>query len=346
MTGGPPDDLEEGELIAALTAGWELEVRGSRYVPVGFGSYHWDVTGAAGRRYFATVDDLDAKGWLGHDRDSAFDGLRAAFDVALALRRDAGLEFVVAPVPAARGETVRRVGSRYGVGLFPFMEGSAPMNRSAPVGAERTPADRDDVIRLLADLHGATPVALPIARRRHLDLPQRHRLEAALRELDGTWTGGPFSEPARDLLARHARELRHWLDEYDHLAAQVDGAQPEFVITHGEPHSVNVLRAGDRLLLVDWDTAGLAPPERDLCHVSADAGELALYTDLTGRPVDQAGIALYRLRWDLDDISIFTSQFRSAHARTPDAEKAWRGLRHYLGSEDGGGKTPVRSQPA
>jgi spectinomycin phosphotransferase len=69
-------------------------------------------------------------------------------------------------------------------------------------------------------------------------------------------------------------------------------------------------------VLVDWDTVGLAPPERDLWHVTADADGLALYAEATGRPVDPTAIALYRLRWELDDISIYTRELRAAHART------------------------------
>lgn len=315
-----PDALREGELLACLAEGWGLEVASARYRPVGFGSYHWDVTDAAGLRHFVTVDDLDHKGWLGHDRNSAFEGLRAAFDAALALRGEGGLPFVVAPTPATRGETVRRLDPRYAVALFPLVDGSP----------DRAPGPRADVVRMLAELHGATRVALPFARRRHLELPERPHLEAALRELDRPWTGGPFSEPARHLLARHAEGLVRRLETFDRLAAGAADDDANLVVTHGEPHWANVLRSAGRLLLVDWDTVGLASPERDLCHVTSDPHELALYEDVTGRPVDRTALALYRLRWDLDDISIYTLQFRSAHTRTPDTQKAWRNLRRFV----------------
>jgi spectinomycin phosphotransferase len=317
-----PDALEERELLGCLAEGWELDVADAQYLAVGFGSYHWDVTDAAGLRHFVTVDDLDHKGWLGHDRDTAFDGLRAAFDAALALRLEAGLGFVVAPTPTARGEAVRRMGSRYSVALFPFVDGSV----------DRTPGPRADVVRMLAELHGATSAAQPMARRRHLDLPERHHLEAALRELDRPWAGGPFSEPARALLAGHASDLWERLRTFDRLAAEVATADADLVITHGEPHWANVLRGAGQLLLIDWDTVGLASPERDLWHVTGDAEELALYERATGRRVDPTALAVYRRRWEIDDISLYTRQFRSAHTRTPDTEKAWRSLDHCLRS--------------
>jgi len=320
--------------MACLDDGWGLQVARMRYVPVGFGSYHWEVTDTAGRRHFVTVDDLDAKGWLGDDRESTFDGLRAAFDVALALRRDAGLPFVVAPTPDADGGTLRRAGPRYSVALFPFVDA---VGRS---GMAHATAVRADVLRLLAELHGATGVALPAARDRDLTLPYRPQLEAALRELDRPWTGGPYSEPVRELLADNAEDLRERLRAFDQLAREVDAAVGGFVITHGEPHAGNVLLGAGQAFLVDWDTVGLAPPERDLCLVGGDAAELALYTDLTGRRVDPAAIDLYTRRWELDDIGAFTSVLRSVHAHTADTEKAWDGLRRYLRA----GTTPVRSQ--
>jgi spectinomycin phosphotransferase len=81
----------------------------------------------------------------------------------------------------------------------------------------------------------------------------------------------------------------------------------------------------------DWDTVGLAPPERDLWMVASDTGEeLRRYTNANGRPVDPAALALYRLRWALDDISIFVRQFRSAHRRTKDTEHAWLSLKNTL----------------
>ena len=96
-----------------------------RYVAVGGGSYHWIVRDRDGGRWFVTVDDLDDKPWLGSACDAVLDGLRAAMDTALALRRHARLRFVAAPVPALGGGSVRPLGSRYAIALFGFLEGTA-----------------------------------------------------------------------------------------------------------------------------------------------------------------------------------------------------------------------------
>ena len=76
------------------------------------------------------------------------------------------------------------------------------------------------------------------------------------------------------------------------------------MITHGEPHAGNVMRSGDVTYLIDWDTAAIALPERDLWllvdHGNADA--LRLYESRTGHAVDHEALALYRLRWKVEEL--------------------------------------------
>jgi spectinomycin phosphotransferase len=95
-----PENFDADALTGSLADGWGFEVEAADYAPVGGGSYHWVVSDLDGMRGFVTVDDLDRKTWLGNTRESVFDGLRRAFDTALALR-DSGLDFVVAPTPAS-----------------------------------------------------------------------------------------------------------------------------------------------------------------------------------------------------------------------------------------------------
>lgn len=84
--------------------------------------------------------------------------------------------------------------------------------------------------------------------------------------------------------------------------------------------------------MIDWDTVGLAPPERDLWKVVSDSGggEARRYTEVTGRPVDPTGLALYRIRWQLDDIAAFVHMFRATHGRTAEAEHMWQGMSNTL----------------
>ena len=53
----------------------------------------------------------------------------------------------------------------------------------------------------------------------------------------------------------------------------------EWVITHGEPKANNIMITSNGPVMIDWDTARLAPPARDLWMT----GGHQRYTELTGR---------------------------------------------------------------
>ena len=322
-----PEGITERDLGHALAEGWGLRSATLRYAPVGGGSYHWVVRGERGERRFVTVDDLDDQGWLGHARPVVFEGLRAAMDAVVTLRREAALGFVVAPVPALDGQLLRPLGPRHAVAVFPFLQGAAGRwdeVYSAP--------DRDELVTMLAALHRVGPRNLAGVRLSHreIGLPWRGDLETALRELGRPWSGGPFAEPVRALLAGAAGQVRRGLETLDRWAS--DGtAAGETVITHGEPHPGNIIRVGGEMMLVDWDTVGLARPERDLWMVASENGdELRRYTELTGRPVNRTVLELYRLRWALDDISCFVRELRARHRRTAGTEHAWHSLERTI----------------
>nr|BFE77337.1 hypothetical protein GCM10020092_106380 [Actinoplanes digitatis] len=146
-----PDGLDTAELLAGLEQGWGIRARSARYLPVGFGSYHWTTDDN-----FLTVDRV------GDDR--AFASLRRALDATLALRR-AGLEFVVAPLPARTGPAALRLGHRYALSVYPLVDGEA-----GHFGPHR-PEDVPEVLGLLARLHRtAAPAG---AERLDLALPGR-----------------------------------------------------------------------------------------------------------------------------------------------------------------------------
>jgi spectinomycin phosphotransferase len=309
-----PADISDARVAAALLEEWALAAAGLEYLPVGFGGYHWLATDSAGRRWFVTLSEVDAEG--------AFADLAAAMRTAAGLAA-AGLGFVVAPLPSEAGPAVVRLGPRYAMALFPYCDG-VPGRWGEPL----TGSDRLTLIAMLAELHGVSMDGVPV---RWLELANREVLDLSLRERGSAWAGGPYSEPARDLLDSRGPQLVRELERFDALTAEVAGDGRPLVITHGEPHPGNLVRAADQFLLVDWDTVGLAPPERDLWSIlTASGAEAARYAELTGRPVSAAAIEFYRLRWALDDISLILTEFRSPHSRTADTDVSWAAFRSYL----------------
>jgi spectinomycin phosphotransferase len=322
-----PEGLSRGDLVASLVSGWGLGVRDVGYVPEGAGSYHWRVVDDGGVRYFVTVDDLDAKPWLGTTREVAFGGVGRAFATAAALRDDAHLAFVAAPVPALDQTVVRRLDDRYSVAVFPYLDG-----RSGRFGVAISPGRVRTVVALLADLHQANGTVRANAPVHDVQLAYRHDLEIALSELRHPWDAGPLSERARRVLSDQADTVTRWLARFDQLAVHAVPSSATEVVTHGEPHPGNFMYPDPHtVVLVDWDTVGLAPPERDLWMICGATGDAAAeYSKRTGHPLVQELLDLYRVRWALDDISIFTRQLRAPHAANHDTHHAYQSLQRTL----------------
>ncbi|WP_308169907.1 phosphotransferase [Acrocarpospora catenulata] len=312
--------MEESALTAKLAEAWEIDVPALAYLPMGAGSYHWSGVDSGGQAWFVTVDDL---GVAKNGRARRFEGLGQAFGTAVALRRDAGLEFVVAPVPDRNGFPVVRLDGRYAVSLFPVVDGVA-----GAFGEHRA-EDKAEVLKLLIELHRAKRTTTVPASRIELRLPGRDALEAALNDLEKPWTGGPFAEPARELLTKKAGYVTQLLGEFDRLAEQVRNTVPTWVITHGEPHPGNLLRNANGLHLIDWETVRIAPPERDLWML-ADDGILTEYTQATGHQVTREGLDLFRLWWEANDIAIFVEELRRPHHATEDITASWTYLNSYF----------------
>jgi spectinomycin phosphotransferase len=311
-------DIDDGHLTRALHDGWAIAAVAVEFVPLGFGSHHWVVTDRDGVRRFVTVDDLDRDGLA---RDEVFGELERAFETARALQ-EAGLELVVAPIPTGDGTTVRHLSAQHTIAVFPYVDG-----RASSWGDVLDAADRAALVEVLAALHEATECVRAVAPRRDVGPIARsvQTINEAIAQVDDPWTGGPFAEPTRRWLLDRRSDVQALVDETARLMAQVELTPESLVVTHGEPHPGNVIRAERGLVLIDWDTVGLAPPERDLWLVGGD-DDLAHYTEITGRPVDRNAIALYRNAWTLADVATHSHLLRLPHVEDDDTTTAWRTL--------------------
>lgn len=320
---------EHPELPCELVAGllrryWGLDVAVS-HAPVGFGSYHWVAFGRGGARWFVTADYLDPRGtWLGPHAEAVFGALTAAAGTT-AMLAERGYEFVHPPRPDHAGVLVRRVLPRWAVQVFPYLDGW-----STPDGAWEDADERTRIAAIVGRLHAATPP--PMVRRWEFSVPGRADLMSALDELALAWTGGPCAERTRALLVESEKSIRARLRRYDELAAQIQAAPDQWVVTHGEPHSANVIRApAGRMWLVDWDTVALAPRERDLAAFFDGSVEvLSAYQQAVGLVEPRrAALELFALWWALAEVCGYVQLFRQPHQDSSDSAESWRNLCHY-----------------
>lgn len=321
----PPVDLIQDDLRAALTANWNFRVASLSYQPVGFSAHHWLAADAAGQQLFLTVHDLIAMLASPSDTiEAAYGRLQKAFECAVSLRRDERLEFVIAPLPGADGRAVQRLSARYTIAVCPYLADCEPGHEGA-----FAVADRPAVLGLLAALHQARPPAAP--ERFDFVLPDADGLRAALASTNEPWSGGPYGERARRLLARHSAGVNALMAAYDELAVRIRSGPDRLVVTHGDPGAWNTLKTPAGFVLVDWESVRLAPPERDLWELAeTDSSVPAAYTEATGMAVDSAALALFRMWYDLAEIAGYIGLFRGAHTQNEDAAESWANLEFYL----------------
>lgn len=324
-----PADLPPAVIADVLRDRWGLTPDVVRYAPVGFGSCHWIAEDDDGRRWFVTANHLESTGHQAlATTDEIYAAILAAADTAAELATT-GLEFVVAGLPTTTGDQLVRLPSEWAVGVFPHIHGWSTAD-----GEWIDARERQAIARILARLHTTPPP--PSIQPWDLAIPHRQDLIGALDDLDETWRGGPYADLLRKLLVSHAPRVRDALVHYDRLVDAVRATGDGWVVTHGEPHSANVIRTptGD-MRLIDWDTVRLAPRERDLSDILVDddgtAAALAEYQRIAG-PVqpDPNALILRRTWWTLAEISEYVRRFRRPHAGSADDRTAWDDLCHEL----------------
>jgi Phosphotransferase enzyme family len=315
----PPDDLPEAALVSALRGWWGMTVSSVEYRAVGWGSHHWEVVDTAGSRFFLTADDLYKRRWLdGEPPAAAFGRLRASLAAAQDLR-DCGRSFVVAPVPAGDGEPLAPVDDRFAVALYPFIEG-----QSFEWGEFTSPGHRLGVLGLVAAMHTAPAAASRHALPDDFVVPQRDELEAACDPARQALDCGPYARAIWILVQQKAAPIRRLLARYDDLVRQARAQPARAVLTHGEVHPGNTMLTADGWVLIDWDTALVAQPERDLWNLDPGDGTiLDAYASATGVVPQPLLLDLYRLRWDITDIAVDVGRFRRPHAGGAEDAKCW-----------------------
>ena len=228
--------------------------------------------------------------------------------------RDAGYEFVLAPLRGRSGHVVHTVGGRPVV-VTEFVEARANYREGL------APVHRQELARAVKALHSARVSA--DVRSELFDLPFADELERALaRAAAGSHAAGPLGSDVSDLVSRNGARIGDWREEIAVCRERCRRAPGELVLTHGEPEPPNVLiTPDDELLLLDWGDLLRAPPERDA---------LSLRSLAIAQPARRDFLRFYELRWILSEVAEYVSRFTSPHeGNAEDLEKRTE-LARYL----------------
>lgn len=241
-----------------------------------------------------------------------------------------GIAEIIPPLPASDGRLWARLGE-FTLVLFPFVAGQDGYR------AAMSEAQWRAFGAAFRRMHRAAPppeIARRIPRERY-DPAGR----AAVRAFLDRVAAGGYEEPVAARLAAflHAQRAATLalVARAERLAEQLQARALPAVVCHGDIHAGNVLIAGERLFIVDWDTALLAPKERDLMFVGGGQGfvgpgtraEAALfYAGYGAAEVDQPALAYYRYERIVQDIAAFCEALLLTDEGGADREQSL----HYL----------------
>jgi spectinomycin phosphotransferase len=247
--------------------------------------------------------------WVSVRRDRQ--GHAAESYEAAAELSEQGLHFVLAPLRGKDHHVVHRV-SDYPVVVSPFVAGSTLH--------ATTPHEVNAVASLVSQLHSAS-VRTP-APHEDYRFPFQDELEQALSlATSHDPESGPFSQRTHRLIHAHRAYLDALQAEARHLASYCRSQAGEPVLTHGEPNG-NVMQTDDgRLLLFDWGTTALGPPERDWWVFPSNNNSISCRPEFT---------RFYELRWILGEIAEYTWRFMHQHVGDIDDASMWDELCIYF----------------
>ncbi len=195
---------------------------------------------------------------------------------------------------------------------------------------------------LLAMVH-ATAVTDPLAKLLPREDHAHERVASTVRALDNrlhrsvdepAGVGGPTDHLARALAQEWcaaAGLVSTLLEQADDLGRELRTRQTPSEVCHGDPHLGNMLIGGDeRVWLIDWDDAVLAPRERDLMFVIGGVLAFApvspqqqswFFDGYGAADVDPTRLAYYRCTRALVDLADPAAQVLDVHRR-PEPERA------------------------
>lgn len=273
-----PLPIQEEMLPTLLATGWGVEVANMPlFIPIGDSAYSYRVEAVTGEHYFLKVVDR---------RTVAARQLAARMGrFSLPLQHyvaELELEEMGAPLPQPThsGSLAQEDGSLF-LALYSFIEGET-LSDAYPMSAELV----ERIGRALGRLH-AVQVPEHLRRTSVLDthlVAFDERLRADLQAISRISARALlWKQQLRELVAPRLEMIAQFMARDEQYAEWVRQLSQPVVMCHGDPWGGNLIPAGDgRLIFLDWESAVMAPAERDAFIYLSDPGRPEFWAFLQG----------------------------------------------------------------
>ena len=310
-------DLEDERLKATLVDGYGLRVTDLTFLPLGA-----DVNTAV---YRANAED--GRAYFVKLRRGTPDEMSVAVPACLG---EQGIEHIIAPIRTTTGRLWGRL-EPFTVILYPFVAGADGYEMTLSV------SQWVELGAALARIHMAS---LPDALKRGLPRESysaqwREQARTFQSQLRATTYDDPVAAELAETMRARAAMVTQLVEAAEQLGQAVQGRALEEILCHGDLHAGNLLLGQDgALYIVDWDTAVLAPKERDLMFVGSGLGPgwdqpqatAWFYQGYGPTTIDAVALAYYRCERIVQDIVEFCKQVLATRGDSQDRRQALRYL--------------------
>jgi spectinomycin phosphotransferase len=317
-------DLQDELLKTRLSDAYGLRVALLAFLPLGA-----DVNTAV---YRVEAGDNNAQGraYFLKLRRGPLDEMSVAVPAFLAGQ---DIQQIIAPIRTGTGQLWSRL-EPFTMTLYPFVPG---------VNGYEVDLSEQQWAELGAALQRIHTASLPAWLRRALP---RETYSARYRERVGSFQArlrdSSFADPIAAglaaILQARAAVIRQLVEGARRLGRLLQSRSQDFRLCHADIHNGNILVGQDGSLhIVDWDTALLAPIERDLMFVGSGIGRAGnqpqelewFYQGYGPTEIDPVALAYYRCERIVQDIDAFCEQILSTTEASEDRSQALR----YLASQ-------------
>ncbi|MEM8860904.1 MAG: aminoglycoside phosphotransferase family protein [Chloroflexota bacterium] len=241
--------MNKEKLVEIINQNFNFQVQSFRQLSLGADadSAVFRAASADGKNYFVKL------------RTANFEPTSVSLQAALSA---AGTEQVISPV-ATVDEKIWLETSFGHLMVFPFVTGNDGYEQA--IQPEKM-IEFGQVIRQVhaAEIPSLVRDALP---RERFDPSARLALFSRLRVVGGVAFNEPIAIDTKKLLIEKETEIRELIKRAEGLAEKVKAKNLPFVVCHADLHAGNLLfLSNGELRIVDWDTAILAPAEKDLMY--------------------------------------------------------------------------------
>jgi len=293
-------DLPDGRISSCLANHYGLDVTEVAFLPLGA-----DPDSAI----YRIIADDDTSYLLKLRQRGAFAETTVEIPQFL---HEQGIAPIISPIATTTGRLWTAL-EGFAVILYPFIQGR---------NGFEAPLSDLQWFELGVALRGIHTAALPLLPSGKIPKEAySSRWRGRVRELQARAEQTAFTDPVAAQVAELLRIRRETITDLvaraDTLGAALRDRQPACVLCHADLHAGNVLIGEDGgLYIVDWDTAILAPKERDLMFIGGGVGgvwnedrEVALFYQGYGTAeMNPLALAYYRYERIVEDIAAYCDE--------------------------------------